>query len=226
MKEICFALLALAVTASCTRTETIIVRGTVSDPKLNNSKVYFVALDGPISKDVDSTIIVDGKFSFKKKADSLCIKILRVPVRYPDAVEDLVAVLEAGTLNVKLSANSHGEGTRLNNILQEWKDIKHTHDSIQSALYTRKAEKGISSDSVASLMKRSVILNQEYRSYVMNLMNENLQNGIGLVLFKIYYHEFSTEEKKRILNITGDLYRDNDAQLKNMIDNDANLKNK
>ncbi len=67
MKEICFALLALVVTASCTRTETITVRGTVSDPKLNNSKVYFVALDGPISKDVDSTIIVDGKFSFEKE---------------------------------------------------------------------------------------------------------------------------------------------------------------
>jgi hypothetical protein len=225
MKEICFAFLALVVTASCTRTETFTVRGTVSDPKLNNSKVYFVALDGPITKDVDSTIIVDGKFSFEKKADSLCIKILRVPVRYPDAVEDLVAVLETGTLDVKLSANSHGEGTRLNNILQEWKDIKHTHDSIQSDLYTRKAEEGISNDTVASLMKRSVILNQEYRNYVMNLMNENLQNGIGLVLFKIYYHEFSSEEKKRILNITGDLYRDNDAQLRNMIDNDKNLKN-
>lgn len=225
MKEISFAFLVLLLTASCTRTDTNTVRGTVDDPKLNNTKVYFVALDGPVSKDVDSTFIIDGKFTFVKAADSLCIKILRVPVRYPDAVEDLVAVLEAGTLDVKLSANSHGEGTRLNNILQEWKDIKHTHDSIQSALYTRKAEEGISSDTVTNLMKHSVILNQEYRNYVMNLMNGNLHNGIGLLLFKVYYNEFPPEEKKRILDITGNLYLDNDAQLRKMIDSDATLKN-
>ncbi len=170
-------------------------------------------------------LLLTANSALRKKADSLCIKILRVPVRYPDAVEDLVTVLEAGTLDVNLSANSHGKGTRLNNILQEWKDIKHTHDSIQSALYSRKAQEGTSNDTIAGLMKRSVILNQEYRNYVMNLMNENLHNGIGLLLFKIYYHEFSPEEKKRILDITGDLYRDNDAQLKNMLDNDANLKN-
>ncbi len=226
MKEILFACLAMLLTAACTRKDTLTVNGTVEDPKLNNSKVYFVALDGPISKDVDSTIIIDGKFSFVKKADTLCIKILRVPVRYPDAVEDLVAVLEAGTLDVKLSANSYGEGTRLNNILQEWKDFKHSHDSIQSAIYTLKAKEGISEDTIAILMKRSVLLNQEYRNYVMNLMNQNLQNGIGLLLFKIYYHEFPPEEKKRILDLTGKLYPDHDAQLKNMIDNDNALKRK
>jgi len=224
MKGLIVVCLAMILLASCTRKDTLTVNGSVEDPVLNNSKVYFVALDGPITKDVDSTIIIDGKFRFVKEADSMCIKIIRVPVRYPNAVEDLVAVLEAGIIEVKLSSNSHGQGTRLNNRLQEWKDLKHSHDSIQSAIYTQKAIDGIGQPTIDSLMRYSVILNQEYRSYVMNLMNENLYNGIGLLLFKVYYHEFPPEERKRILDLTGNLYRDNDEQLKGMIDNDTALK--
>jgi hypothetical protein len=54
-------------------------------------------------------------------------------------------------------------------------------------------------------------------------MNENLHNGIGLLLFKIYYQELSTEEKKNILAETQKLYSKYDAQLKLMISNDRNL---
>lgn len=224
MKELFIVFLTLILTAACTRNNTLTVNGFVEDPDLDNTTVYFVALDGPITKDVDSTIIINGRFSFVKKADSLCVKILRVPVRYPDAVEDLVAVLEAGTIDVTLSANSNGYGTRLNNRLQEWKDIKHANDSTQGALYAQKAEEGISQAAIDSLLRRSVILNQEYRSYVRRLLNENLHNGIGLLLFKVYYHDLPAEEKKRILDITGNIYRDNDEQLKIMIDNDDALK--
>lgn len=224
MKRFLLVYLIFLLTVSCVHKETFKVNGIVPDTTFEGSKVYFVALDGPITKDVDSTIIIDGKFSFVKKADTMCIKILRVPVRYPNGVEDLVTVLEAGTIEVSLSSNSHGRGTRLNNKLKEWKDMKRSHDSIQSALYTQKAMEGISQSTIDSLMRYSVILKQEYRSYVTSLMNENLYNGIGLLLFKVYYHDFPPEERKRILDLTGNLYRDNDEQLKEMIGNDAALK--
>lgn len=218
-----FTIIITILVISCTKTNTITVVGKVADPGLNNSKVYFVALDGPVSKNVDSTIIVDGKFRFQKNADSMCIKIIRVPVRYPDYIEDLVTVLEPGTIEVTLSSNSRGHGTRLNDKLQEWKDLKHKHDSIQSQLYSRKAEEGTSSEIADSLMKYSAELNQEYRTYVMNLMNENLNNGIGLLLFKIYYHALTPEEREKILDITGTIFPDHDAQLKQMISNDKAL---
>jgi len=225
MKRFLLVYLIFLLTVSCVHKETFKVNGIVPDTTFEGSKVYFVALDGPITKDVDSTIIIDGKFSFVKKADTMCTKILRVPVRYPNGVEDLVTVLEAGTIEVSLSSNSYGQGTRLNNKLKEWKDMKRSHDSIQSTLYTQKAMEGISQATIDSLMRYSVILKQEYRSYVTSLMNENLYNGIGLLLFKVYYHDFPPEERKRILDLTGNLYRDNDEQLKGMIDNDASLKN-
>lgn len=201
--------------------ETFKVEGSVTDETLNGSKIYFVALDGPVSRNVDSTFIMDGRFTFEKKADSLCVKILRVPVRYPNAIEDLVVVTEPGNLNAVLSGNSHGEGTRLNNILQEWKDKKRAYDSTQFDLYSMKnrAENPVVAD---SLMKVSETISKSFMSEMISLMNDNLQNGIGLLLFKVYYHALPRELKNRIIEITGDIYTDKDAQLKMMIDNDRN----
>jgi hypothetical protein len=206
---------------SCNRTETFKVEGKVTDETLNGSKIYIVALDGPVSRNVDSTFIMDGRFTFEKKADSLCVKILRVPVRYPNAIEDLVVVTESGNLNVVLSGNSHGEGTRLNNILQEWKDKKRAYDSTQFDLYSMKnrAENPVVAD---SLIKVSERISKSFMSEMISLMNDNLQNGIGLLLFKVYYHALPRELKNRIIEITGDIYTDKDAQLKMMIDNDRN----
>lgn len=207
---------------SCTSNETFKVEGRVTDETLNGSKIYFVALDGPVSRNVDSTFIMDGRFTFAKKADSLCIKILRVPVRYPNAVEDLVVVTESGNLNVVLSGNSHGEGTRLNNILQSWKEQKRAYDSVQWELYSQKSKKGINQESIDSLMKYSEALNKSYRSDIISLMNENIYNGIGLLFFKVYYQDLTAEVKNRVLRQTGNLYSRKDAQLKMMIDNDRN----
>ncbi|MCU0454665.1 MAG: DUF4369 domain-containing protein [Bacteroidales bacterium] len=216
---VCLSFLAV----SCISKDTLTVNGTVDDPALNNTKVYFVASDGPVTHDVDSAIIIDGRFRFVKKADSMRVRIVRVPVRFPGALEDLVTVLEKGTIDVDLSANSRGGGTRLNNRLQEWKDYKHSHDSLQSDLYALKRQEGTTKEYTDSLLMKSALLNQEYRSYVFNLMNENLHNGIGLLLFKVYYHEIAVEEKKRILDLTGNIYLEKDAQLRNMVMNDKSL---
>ena len=53
---------------------------------------------------------------------------------------------------------------------------------------------------------------------VMRIMNENIHNGIRLLLFKVYYPDLTTEDKQRILRQTGDLYSRKDAQLKLMIE--------
>ena len=208
--------------ASCAKKETFKVDGSVPDSTFNGSKIYFVALDGPISRNVDSTIIADGKFHFEKEADSLCVKILRVPARFPDIIQDLVVVLEPGNLKVNMSANSHGEGTRLNNILQSWKEKKHSYDSLQWELNSEKNKNEVAMELIDSITNFSRVMDKMYESYVMKLMNENINNGIGLLLFKVYYPELNTEVKQRILKQTGNLYIRKDAQLKLMIEKDRN----
>jgi hypothetical protein len=220
MKRIIIFLFSLMIFASCAKKETFKVDGSVPDSTFNGSKIYLVALDGPISKNVDSTIITDGKFYFEKEADSLCVKILRVPARFPNIIQDLVVVLESGNLNVNMSVNSHGEGTRLNNILQNWKEKKLSYDSIQWNLNSEKRENGVAMELIDSITNFSRVMDNMYKSYVMKLMNENIYNGIGLLLFKVYYPELTAEDKQRILKQTGNRYIRKDAQLKLMIKND------
>ena len=222
MKKTYVYLFSLLLLASCTKKETFKVEGSVPDSTFNGSKIYLVALDGPISRNVDSTFIVDGTFHFEKEADSLCVKIIRVPARFPDIIQDLVVVLEPGNLKVSLSGNSHGEGTRLNNILQSWKEKKRSYDSIQWEITSEKRKNAIAMELIDSLTNFSSELDNIYKSYVMKLMNDNINNGIGLLLFKVYYPELTAEDKQRILKKTGNLYIRKDAQLKLMIEKDRN----
>ncbi|MEI8224627.1 MAG: DUF4369 domain-containing protein [Bacteroidota bacterium] len=224
MKRIFIAYFALLITTSCNHKETFTIEGKVPDETLWGSKIYLVALDGPVTKNVDSTVIVDGSFRFETVADSLCVKIIRVPVRYPDIIEDLVVVTESGILNVVLSASSHGDGTHLNNILQEWKERKHAYDSVQWELYSGKTREGITQEVTDSLMSYSIKLNNIFMSDVVRLQNENMHNGIGLFLFKLYFNALPAGEKDRILEITGNTYLDKDAELKKMIGSDHNGK--
>jgi len=222
MKRIFIAYFALLITTSCNHKETFTVEGKVPDETFRGSKIYLVALDGPVSRNVDSTVIVDGSFRFESVADSLGVKILRVPVRYPDIIEDLVVVTEPGTLNVVMSDNSHGEGTHLNNILQEWKEKKHAYDSIQWDLYSRKSRGRISKQASDNIMSYSIKLNDIFIADIVSLQNENMHNGIGLLLFKLYFNALPAGEKNRILEITGNTYIDKDAELKKMIGSEHN----
>jgi hypothetical protein len=224
MKSILIAFIALLLTTSCNHKETFKVEGKVPDDKFSGSKIYFVALDGPITKNVDSTIINNGLFSFDTEADSLCVKILRVPARFPDIIEDLVVVTEPGILKVVMSVKSHGEGTRLNSILQKWKGEKRAYDSIQWEIYSRKNNSALTQEASDSLMNYSNKLNIEFMSGIVRLQNENMQNGIGLLIFKLYYNALPVGLKERILEITGNTYPDKDAELKKMIGSDQNVK--
>lgn len=157
---------------------------------------------------------------FRKPADSMKIWILRVPLKVNSSIEDLVVVAEPGTLNVELSWNSSGKGLRLNEILQQWKADKHSYDSTQWSLYQQK--NGTTNQEIAdSLMVQSINLNRQNKAEVLKLINENLLNGVGLLLFKVYYHELPTDYKKKIIEQAGALYSEKDAQLNVMMANDV-----
>jgi hypothetical protein len=222
MRSIIISLLSLLIFSSCTTKDSFVINGKVSDVALNGSKIYLVALDGPITKDVDSTVVKDNRFMFRKSADSLKIWILRVPLKITSSVEDLVVVAEPGTLTAELSGNSSGRGLKLNEKLQVWKDDKNSYDSLQWSLYKQKNET-TDPEIADSLMTLSVNLNQLNKAEILQLINENLYNGIGLLLTKVYYNDLTPDFKNKIIEQMGNIYSEKDAQLKVMIANDRNV---
>jgi hypothetical protein len=204
----------ILISCSCSNRQTFIIEGKVPNPEFLGSKVFLVALDAPVTKNVDSTVIDNGKFTFRIKADSFAVKILRIPAKFPHIIEDLVSIPEPGKINVVLDSISSGRGTRLNDILQQYKERKRTHDSIQWALFIQKKAAGTDTSAIDSLAKFSKKIDEILLSDNICMLNENLFNGIGLLIYKIYFDALPSSEKNYVTQMTGKKYVEKDAQLK------------
>jgi hypothetical protein len=208
------AIVFLITTSSCNNHSTFRIEGKVPNPEFFGSKVFLVALDAPVTKNVDSSIVENGKFTFEIKADSFAVKILRIPARFPHVIEDLVVVPEPGKVEVVLDSVSHGGGTRLNNILQRYKERKRTHDSIQWKLFKLNNDKGTDQATRDSLKNVSKKMDEILLSDNICMINENLFNGIGLLIYKVYFDALPATEKNYITRMTGKRYIERDAQLR------------
>jgi len=201
-------------TASCSKAPSFRIKGTVPGSNFEGSKVYLVALDAPVTRNVDSTTVVNGTFEFTVPADSFDVRILRIPARFPAIVEDLVVVCEPGEVIVVLDSISSGGGTRLNDILQRWKEDKHYHDSLQWVVAGQIRSAGNDQEQIDSLKAESQSISRSMLSAYISLLNGNLFNGVGLLIYKVYFEALPAEVKNYVTRMTGRLYMEKDAQLR------------
>lgn len=206
----------LVIFSSCSEKPTFIIDGRVPDKLSEGSKIYLVALDAPITRNVDSTVVVDGTFTFRVKADSTLAKILRLPLRLSNMTEDLVVITEPGTIHATIAARSFGGGTRLNDRLQQWKENKNKYDSLQGAIFAGRDLQSMKKKDVDSLIAVANGMRDSFMPAVRSLINDNVNNGIGLLLFKVYYDLLPNEFRASVDKSTGGKYYRKDAQLRNM----------
>lgn len=199
---------------SCKKPPVFRIEGKVPDKVFSGSKVYLVALDAPLTRKVDSTVVENGSFSFETEADSFSVRILRIPAKFPDIVEDLVVIAEAGTVYAVLDSISHGHGTRLNNILQDWKKGKRFHDSLQWDIVRQVRMEGSDKAINDTLNALSEKISESMLSENIRLLNENLFNGIGLLIYKLYFDALPAGEINYVTQKTGKIYLEKDAQLR------------
>lgn len=215
MRNIFLLIIILCIPASaCTKSPDFVVEGKVPDRNFEGSKVYLVALDAPVTKNVDSALVMDGAFKFTVPADSFDVRILRIPARFPAMIEDLVVVCEPGTVTVILDSVSSGGGTRLNNLLQQWKETKHFNDSLQREAGRQLRSAAGNQTMTDSLRLFSQQLGRSMLSESISLMNANLFNGVGLLIYKVYVDALPSDVTDYVTKMTGRLYLEKDAQLR------------
>lgn len=215
MRNIFLLIIILCIPASaCTKSPAFVVEGKVPDRNFEGSKVYLVALDAPVTKNVDSALVMDGAFKFTVPADSFDVRILRIPARFPAMIEDLVVVCEPGTVTVILDSVSSGGGTRLNNLLQQWKETKHFNDSLQREAGRQLRSAAGNQTVTDSLRLFSQQLGRSMLSESISLMNANLFNGVGLLIYKVYVDALPSDVTDYVTKMTGRLYLEKDAQLR------------
>jgi hypothetical protein len=202
--------------SSCSEKPAFIVEGRVPDHSFEGSKIYLVALDAPITRDVDSTVVTDGKFIFIIKADSTEARIIRLPLRHSNMTQDLVVITEPGKVYATIAARSSGKGTLLNKRLQLWKEDKNRYDSLQGALFSGRDLQSMNKKDVDSLVAIANGMKDAFMPGVKSLINDNINNGIGLLLFKVYYDMLPASFRDSIDKSTNGRYYKKDEQLRKM----------
>lgn len=215
-----FLLICLAVASSCSSDNTLVINGKITDPAFNGSKVYIV---GPGSvKEVyeDSTTVRNSNFKFKLEADSMSVRSIRVHQPDKQAFDELVFIKEKGNLDVVMSSRSQSSGTRLNEMVMEWKKANFAYDSVHYENYYKSGTPGLTTAERDSILNLSDVIDSTYLSRMTGILEENVNNGIGLLFFKYYYEQLSPGTKKKILEQAGSEYvkRDINVWTKVMFD--------
>ena len=116
----------LATLCSCGKSSNFTINGTVDSPEMNGKTVYLVDLYGESQAPFDSTVVTDGKFTFKGNVEEPKNVII-------DAAESQYVVriiLEPGTIVVN---NDVVGGTPLNDNLQAY-NMSHDVSDISAAM--------------------------------------------------------------------------------------------
>ncbi len=103
----------LGLLAGCGSKHQFTINGTVDIPEMNGLMVYLINMNSDNNEPVDSTLIADGKFSFKGNVDEPWM----AAVGCPESPFFSIVVIEPGTIVIK---NDSIGGTPLNDRLQAY----------------------------------------------------------------------------------------------------------
>ncbi len=197
MNKAFYALLAVAVFASCaeTVTETYTIKGASSVSLLDGGKLYLQAFRDSSLKSIDSCDVIHGSFALSGSLDTTSIGQLFMEQRLTIPI-----VLEKGDINVTIDRTAQRvSGTPLNDLLYEYLD-RHIQIINRGRELERRATQmlleGYDEQEIESqLQAERAELPQQKDSLETHFIIENFDNVLGPFAFQML-----TEE---ILQITG-----------------------
>ncbi len=189
MNKFLFALFSFLFFSCQNGKESFLITGTVPDGKYENEIVYLVPLEGATFENVDSTYIKDGRFSFSGTIDSSSIHIIRMKPILRLLVEELLVIVEPGTIQVRLDSISQAGGTVLNDALQEWKEKKQTYDLKKHNLIGL-AKQSNNADLTGEILK----IDSVFSEYNYSFVKTNKDNIVGAFVLKTTRSIFKPEQ--------------------------------
>jgi thiol-disulfide isomerase/thioredoxin len=190
MKKIFYLFLIVFTVFSCTNKSGYTIKGTSDLGWLNGRTIYLSDLSGVQFFDTDSTIVKNGKFTFKGVADTAKVSGIWFFDEQNSQKIRRILILENGNINVRIVSENEilVSGTKLNDI------YTHYENSI-TELY-KKYDKA----SQISEMETQKI-QDEITQFEFNFCLENATNLVGKAIFLQSFYNFSVEQKEQITNL-------------------------
>ena len=144
---------------------------------------------GATAETIDSMQVKDGMFSFEGLVDTSEIRILRTRPILRFKVQELLIVMEQGTLTVQLDSVSSAHGTPQNDALQQWKEEKMRTDSEIYQLYRQNE---IPSDSINNEYEQ---IKRRLNDYSFNFIKKYGFNTVGTFIYDMIGNSLTPEQK-------------------------------
>ena len=179
--------------AACTNNNTTIIEGTLPNNEYNQQVVYWVPFEQDGVQSIDSTGIRNNKFRLLISPNNHDkMGIIRMNPQYHPAIQPLLVFAEKGITQVTLDSLSSATGTPLNDVMQNFKDIKEKYNKELYAFHEkRKTVTAAEEIEMTEEFKKVAIA---YRDDVYQIILENAGNGIGKILFSLHKPIFTPDE--------------------------------
>lgn len=186
---------------SCSEPRLYTIEGTTSDNRMEGEWLYCIPLTGETKKSVDSAQVINGQFRLEGVADTIGLRILRPRAILRLFVQELLIVVEPGTVRVQLDSISSAEGSPLNEQLQQWKEKKQQQD--EAMRFIRQSLKDSHPVDSLTVEEYNNGLQTSWKEYNYNFVKKNINNPIGMFVYNLVGGIF-TPEQKQGLAIPGD----------------------
>ena len=198
MKKVFLFASLLVALAACTD-PSYKITGTV-EGGADGDKVYIESITGMNATVLDSTVLSGGKFSFKGRQDSTVLRYVSCTTK--EEAFSAPFFLENGKIKVSLRkggdsvtgtpANEIYQGIRsqITEVLRQMNDIYEEMEKDSTLTAEQKDSKTATIDS----------LEKRYSHVLKEGMRENMDNPVGIYLFKLWYFDNSLEENLELFD--------------------------
>ena len=174
--------------------------GSVTIHDYENEWVYLIPLKGATAETVDSIKVKKGKFRFEGEVENPEIRILRMRPIMKFKLQELLVVVERGTLNVNLDSVSYAHGTPQNDILQQWKEEKMKSDSMILSLSKQKKIESAPAE-LDSIENEQEQIRALFNDYNYNLVKATGFNTVGTFIYDTFGRAFTDLQKDSLDNL-------------------------
>ena len=178
------------------------IDGTVDNVKLNGKTIFIKERLSGEWISIDSTIIENGKFTFKGVVDT--VKIAYLTYEYPQSNKVRQAfVLENGKITVSIDTVGFMQikGTAQNDLLQTYQDAKNVFNKKAEAFYNSKKDSVKTLEQELAFSKEEEKLNKEEVEIDKSFAVQHVNTLVGTHVFSNSFYGWTTAEKESVITL-------------------------
>jgi len=209
MKKILFLSAIAVLFAACQNKSEYTVHGNIADESFEGQQVYFQKWTDSTMVLVDSTNIIDGKFTIEGETDSPVLRFLSVGGKESN-VRTMI-MLEPGKIDVTYDSVFHITGSTINNAYsdfnEEQREFNTKAQNLTDQYNAAMSDETLTDELEVEIKSAYEKLADEAKAGNYDFIKANVDNELGQYLFMASSSMFEPEQQKEILAIANDDYK-------------------